>query len=78
LGGHPKIVNPPGADPIHQEYLQGQATRLAYTDAGQNWNLEGRNYMRGEFTVDSEQYEKFAAGLAQKMAAMPKPQGPAK
>jgi hypothetical protein len=77
LGGHPKIVNPPAADPIHHEYLQGQASKLAYTDADQNWNLEGRNYMRGEFTVDNEQYEKFAAGLAQKMAAMPKQPEPA-
>jgi hypothetical protein len=78
LGGHPKIVNPPGADPVHHEYVQGQATKLAYTDAGQDWNLESRNYMRGEFTVDSEQYEKFTLGLAQKMAAAQKPQEPAK
>jgi len=78
LGGHPKIVNPPGADPIHHEYLQGQASKLTYTDAGQNWNLEGRNYMRGEFTVTSEEYEKYSAGLAQKMAAMQKSQEPAK
>ena len=78
LGGHPKIVNPPGADPLHHEYWQGQATKLAYSDAGQNWNLEGRNYMRGEFTVDSEQYAKFTAGLAQKMAAMQKQNEPAK
>jgi hypothetical protein len=28
--------------------------------------------MFGTFTIDSDQYEKFAAGLAQKMAAMPK------
>jgi hypothetical protein len=78
LGGHPKIVNPPGADPIHHEYLQGQASKLAYNDASQNWNMEGRNYMRGEFTVDSEQYEKFAVGLAQKMAGMHKMPEPAK
>ena len=70
LGGHPKIVNPPGADPIHHEYQQGQAVKLAYSDAGQNWDLSGKNYMRGEFTVDNQQYEKFSAGLAQKMAGM--------
>ena len=72
LGGHPKIVNPPGADPVHHEYWQGQATQLAYSDAGQEWNLEGKNYMRGQFTVTSDQYEKFTAGLAQKMAGMQK------
>ena len=76
LGGHSKIVNPPGADPLHHEYLQGQTTKLAYNDAGQNW--KDSNYMRGEFTVDSEQYEKFAAGLAQKMAGMNKAPEPGK
>ena len=74
LGGHPRIVNPPGADPIHREYIQGLSTKFVYADAGQHWNMEGRNYMRGEFTVDSEQYEKYAVGLAQKMAATQKPQ----
>ena len=73
LGGHPKIVNPPGADPIHHEYFQGLTTKLTYNDAGQNWNWKDRNYMRGEFTVDSDQYEKYAASLAQKMAGMNKP-----
>jgi len=72
LGGHPKIVNPPGADPIHHEYFQGATTKLVYNDAGQNWNWKDTNYMRGQFTVDSEQYEKFTAGLAQKMADMKK------
>jgi hypothetical protein len=78
LGGHPKIVNPPGADPLHHEYLQGQATQLAYSDAGQEWNLEGKNYMRGKFTVTSDQYAKFTAGLAQKMAGMKKVPEPEK
>ena len=78
LGGHPKIVNPPGADPIHHEYFQGATTKLAYNDAGQNWNWKDTNYMRGQFTVDSEQYEKYAAGLAQKMAGMKKMPEPAK
>src|ERR1041385_9024918 len=78
LGGHPKIVNPPGADPLHHEYLQGQTTKLAYNDAGQNWNWKDSNYMRGEFAVDSKQYEKYAAGLAQKMAGMNKTATPDK
>lgn len=78
LGGHPKIVNPPGADPIHHEYFQGATTKLAYNDAGQNWNWKDTNYMRGQFTVDNEQYEKYAAGLAQKMAGMKKMPEPAK
>lgn len=68
LGGAPKIVNPPGADPIHHEYSQGKTTKLTFSDAGQNWNLKDSNYMFGTFTVDSEQYTKYAAGLAQKMA----------
>jgi hypothetical protein len=72
LGGTPKIVDPPGADPIHHEYLQGRTSKLVYTDAGQDWNLEKSNYMRGHFDVNSEQYEKFTAGLAQKMAEMQK------
>jgi hypothetical protein len=72
LGGPSKIVNPPGADPLHHEYLQGENTKVAYKDAGQDWSFGGSNYMFGTFTIDSEQYEKFSAGLAQKMAAMPK------
>jgi Protein of unknown function (DUF1326) len=72
LPGTPKIVNPPGADPIHHEYLQGRTTKLLYTDEGQNWNFKDSNYMQGTFTVTSEQYEKYAAGLAQKMAGMKK------
>jgi len=72
LGGSVKIVNPPGADPLHHEYLQGENTKVAYNDAGQDWNFGGSNYMFGTFEIDSEQYEKFSAGLAQKMAAMKK------
>ena len=68
LGGAPKIVNPPGADPLHHEYLQGETSQLVYNDAGQNWDTKNSNYMQGSFTVDSEQYEKYAAGLAKKMA----------
>ena len=73
MGGATRIVNPPGADPIHHEYSQGATTKLTYTDADQKWDYEaGTNYMYGTFTIDSEQYEKFVAGLAQKMAAAEK------
>ncbi|HEX4825567.1 MAG TPA: DUF1326 domain-containing protein [Candidatus Polarisedimenticolaceae bacterium] len=72
MGGEAKITNPPGADPVHREYSQGLTTMLAYNDAGQSWNYEGSNYMYGTFTVTSDEYEKFAAGLAQKMAGMKK------
>lgn len=72
LGGSVKITNPPGADPLHHEYLQGETSKFAYNDAGQNWDTKDSNYMFGTFTVDSEQYEKYAAGLAQKMAEMQK------
>ena len=68
LGGASKIINPPGADPLHHEYAQGQTTRMTYNDSGQQWNWDGSNYMLGTFSLDSEQYEKFTAGLAQKMA----------
>jgi len=67
LGGAAKIVNPPGADPLHHEYAQGQTTKMTYNDRDQNWNWEGSNYMLGTFTLDNVQYEKFTAGLAQKM-----------
>ena len=68
LGGTPKIMNPPGADPLHHEYAQGRTSNMTYTDADQNWSWKDSNYMFGTFTVDNVQYEKFAAGLAQKMA----------
>jgi hypothetical protein len=66
LGGAPKIVNPPGADPIHHEYAQGHTSKMAYNDADQNWSWKNSNYMFGTFSVDNVQYEKYAAGLAQK------------
>ena len=69
LGGSAKIVNPPGADPLHKEYDQGTTTLINYIDAGKNWNFENSNYMFGTFQLDSEMYEKYTAGLAQKMAA---------
>jgi hypothetical protein len=68
LGGSSKITNPPGADPLHREYAQGKTSKMTYTDSGQNWDWQDSNYMLGTFTVDSVQYEKYAAGLAQKMA----------
>src|SRR5205823_14599615 len=45
MGGPAKLVNPPGADPLHKEYHQGQNSKLAYTDADQSWNHKGTNYM---------------------------------
>jgi hypothetical protein len=70
LGGTPKLVNPPGADPLHHEYAQGRTSKMTYTDADQNWAWQDSNYMHGKFTIDSVQYEKYSAGLAQKMAQM--------
>jgi hypothetical protein len=70
LGGTPKLVNPPGADPLHHEYAQGRTSKMTYTDADQNWTWQDSNYMHGKFTIDSVQYEKYSAGLAQKMAQM--------
>ncbi len=68
LGGSSKITNPPGADPIHHQYAQGKTTKMTYNDSDQNWDWTDTNYMLGTFTVDSDQYAKYAAGLAQKMA----------
>jgi hypothetical protein len=70
LGGSSKVVNPPGADPLHREYAQGRTTKMTYSDSGQNWDWEKSNYMLGTFTIDSAEYEKYTAGLAQKMAKM--------
>jgi len=78
LGGSPKIVNPPGADPLHQEYAQGRTSKMTYTDADQNWSWDNSNYMFGTFTVDNVQYQKFAAGLAQKMTEMKGEKAPEK
>ena len=66
--GHPKIVNPPLADPTHREYLQGESTKLEYSDSGQGWKHEHSNYMFNSFKVDSKQYEKFEAEMARKMS----------
>jgi hypothetical protein len=48
---------------------------MTYTDSDQNWDWKDTNYMLGTFTVDSDQYKKYAAGLAQKMAAKQKAEG---
>ena len=72
MGGSAKIVNPPGADPLHKEYEQGTTTQIAYNDAGKSWSFENSNYMFGSFQLDSDMYEKYAAGLAEKMAAQKK------
>src|SRR3989442_10369833 len=69
LGGAAKIVNPPCADPLHKEYDQGTTTLINFNDAGKSWNFENSNYMFATFQPDTELYEKYAAGLAQKMAA---------
>ena len=70
LGGAPKVVNPPLADPTHRQYLQGETTKLTYKDAGQNWTYEKSNYMRNKFDTDNKEYEKFEAAFAKKMKGM--------
>lgn len=67
LGGGTTIDNPPGADPIHALYQQGVAARWSYRDGGQTWNYAGTNYMRATFQVNSQQYQQWKAGLAQKV-----------
>jgi hypothetical protein len=67
MGGTPKIVNPPGADPIHKEYQQGRTTKQTYTDSGQNWDWSNSNYMYGTFQTDSDEYEKFSQAMMQQM-----------
>ena len=66
--GHPKVVNPPLADPTHKEYFQGQTTRLTYSDAGQGWEHKDSNYMWNKFEVDNKQYEKHEADIAKMMS----------
>src|SRR5437764_3052577 len=68
LGGSSRINKPSGADTVTAQYAQGKTTKMTYNDSDQNWDWTGTNYMLGTFTVDSEQYTKYAAGLAQKMA----------
>ena len=68
--GPPKVINPPLADPTHKTFLQGQTTKLTYSDAGQDWKYENSNYMRNQFEVSSKQYEKYEAAMAKKMGKM--------
>jgi hypothetical protein len=65
--GSPKIVLPPGADPIHKEYSQGRTTKQTYNDAGQKWDWSNSNYMYGTFEVTSEDFDKFNAFMMQEM-----------
>ena len=69
LGGPPKVVNPPLADPTHKQFLQGQTTRLTYKDAAQDWKYENSNYMYNKFDVDNKVYEKHEAAIAKMMKA---------
>jgi hypothetical protein len=68
--GAPKVVNPPLADPTHQQFLQGQTTHLTYSDAGQDWKYEDSNYMWNKFTVDDKQYARHEAMMMKKMGKM--------
>lgn len=72
LGGPSKITNPTGADPLRKEYLQGRTSKYEYNDAGQKWSWKDSNYMWNKFSVTSDDYEKFAAGLSHKMKGMKK------
>jgi hypothetical protein len=72
MGGAPKIVNAPGADPMRAQFEQGLTSAFRYTDASQNWNTKNSNYMFTNFEVDSEQYDKFNAMMMQKMEEMKK------
>ena len=65
-GGSPKIVNPPGADPMHHEYMQGVTTRQTYDD-GTKWDFSNSNYMYNEFTTTSEEYAKFTEKMMKAM-----------
>ncbi|HSP07610.1 MAG TPA: DUF1326 domain-containing protein [Acidobacteriota bacterium] len=67
LNGVPKIVNAPGADPIRASFEQGQTSAFRYTDASQDWNTKGSNYMYTDYTVTSEQYAAFGAKMAKMM-----------
>ena len=67
MGGNPKIVNPPGADPIHKEYLQGVTTKQTYDADGKKWDWSNSNYMYGTFSTDSDEYAKYNAAMTQMM-----------
>lgn len=67
MGGSPKISNPPGADPIHKEYLQGVTTKQTYDADKKKWDWSNSNYMYGTFSTDSDEYTKFNAAMTQEM-----------
>ncbi len=67
--GTPKIVNPPGADPFHKEYLQGITSKQTYNDAAK-WEFENTNYMYTTFDVSSAEMDKFMAGMEEMMKSM--------
>jgi len=67
MGGSPRIVSAPGADPVHREYQQGRTTRQTYSDSGQKWDWSNTNYMYAKFETDSDEYEKFFTAMAQAM-----------
>lgn len=72
LGGAPKIMNAPGADPIRASFQQGRTSSFIFTDASQNWNSKNSNYMYTNFEIDSKQYEEFYAKMMQQMEEMKK------
>jgi hypothetical protein len=63
IGGTPKIVSAPGADPIHREYQQGHTTRQTYSDSERKWDWSNTNYMYATFETDGDEYAKFFAAL---------------
>ncbi|PWU10932.1 MAG: hypothetical protein C5B50_24505 [Verrucomicrobia bacterium] len=67
--GSPKVINPPLADPTHQQYWQGETSKLNYSDAGQGWEYKDSNYMFNSFKVSGKQYAQYEADMAKKMAA---------
>ena len=70
MGGVPKIVDPPGADPFHREYAQGVTTKQTYTGSDQKWDWSNSNYMFGSFEVTSDEFDKFAVAMTQHMEKM--------
>lgn len=63
----PRLVNSPGADPIHKEYSQGRTSKQTLDDAGQKWSWANSNYMYATFNVSSDDYDKFATMMMQEM-----------
>ena len=70
MGGPTKIVNPPGADPIHREYEQGKTTNVQYKDGERTFDWKNTNYMFANFSVDSDEQGKFVQAMMQMMSKM--------